>query len=83
MPIGQYEIEVIGNAEFQSATKVINLINEEDRDVVQVFVGLRRRQDTDIEFLFKDGQDSMVDCKKVDAKAILIPALDGSREALD
>lgn len=52
LPIGQYEIEIAGNAEFQSSTKIVNLINEEDRDIVQVFVGLKKRMDTDIEFVF-------------------------------
>jgi hypothetical protein len=32
--MGQYIVEVTGNEEFQSSTKVINLINEEDKDMV-------------------------------------------------
>lgn len=83
MPIGQYVIEVTGNAEFQSATKVVNLINEEEKDVIEVFVGLRRRVDADIEFVFQDASQDLVDYRKIDAKAILIPERDGSREALD
>ena len=73
LPIGQYVIEVTGNEEFQSTTKVVNILNEEEKDTIQVFVGLRKRMDTDIEFLFQDDRQDVIDSKKVDAKAILIP----------
>ena len=32
LPVGQYLIEVEGNAEYQSAAKVVSLVNEEEED---------------------------------------------------
>jgi hypothetical protein len=52
LPIGQYVVEVKGNSEYQPSTKVINLVNEEDEDVVTVYVGIKKRIDIDVEIQF-------------------------------
>jgi hypothetical protein len=52
LPIGLYNIEVKGNAFFQSSQKSVNIVNEEDKDEIVIFVGLKPRIDTDIEFAF-------------------------------
>lgn len=53
MPIGFYSIEVKGNDYYQSSYKEINITNEEDKDEMVVFVGVKPRIDTDIEFNFE------------------------------
>ncbi len=52
LPSGRYIVEVQGNEMYQSAYKVITVLNEEDNDTVKVYVGLRLRIDTDAEFHF-------------------------------
>ena len=50
LPIGRYLVEIEGNAEYLPTSKIVSLINEEENDVVTVFVGLKPRIDTDVEF---------------------------------
>lgn len=52
MPVGFYTVEVQGNSIYQSASKVVNLANEEDKDEIVIYVGIRPRIDADIEFMF-------------------------------
>ena len=60
-------------------SKLINLVNEDDENIVTVFVGLRQRVDVDVYFSFLNSnvhnQDGMepVDFNILDGKAILIP----------
>jgi hypothetical protein len=76
VPIGQYVLEVKGNSEFQSSTKVINLVNEEEEDTITVFVGIKPRIDTDVEIQFYQllgNEERSVEFRNIEAKAILIP----------
>ena len=43
-------MEVKGNALYQSASQVINIVNLEDKNELVFFVGLKPRIDNDIEF---------------------------------
>jgi hypothetical protein len=52
VPIGYYDIEVKGNDFYQTTSKQINITNEEDKDEIVIFVGMKPRIDTDIEFTF-------------------------------
>lgn len=52
LPIGYYCIEVKGTDIYQSSYKEINITNEEDKDEIIVFIGVKPRIDTDIEFTF-------------------------------
>jgi hypothetical protein len=52
IPVGKYVVEVEGNHDFQQSVKVVNILNEEDNDVVRIYVGVRLRIDTDVEFMF-------------------------------
>jgi hypothetical protein len=52
VPIGLYHIDVEGNEEYQPSMKTINIVNEEDKDELVIFVGVRPRIDTSIEFQF-------------------------------
>jgi hypothetical protein len=52
VPVGFYTVEVQGNSFYQSASKVVNLVNEEDKDEIVIYVGIRPRIDADIEFMF-------------------------------
>lgn len=81
VPIGFYSIEVKGNDFYQATTKQINITNEEDKDEIVIFVGMKPRIDTDIEFQFvyeniSGGQRSQkLQPEKVDARAILLPRI--------
>lgn len=52
MPIGLYYIDVEGNEEYQPSQKTINLVNEEDKDEITIFVGIKPRIDTNTLFSF-------------------------------
>ena len=52
MPIGYYQIQVEGNDEFQPSHKAINIVNEEEKDEVVVYVGIKPRIDVSTEFTF-------------------------------
>jgi hypothetical protein len=65
-----------GNSEFLPSSKVINLINEDDEDQITIFVGVKPRIDTDVEFEFFNNRQEeyeLVDFNKLEAKAILLP----------
>ena len=56
--------------------KIQNIINEENKDEVIIFVGVRPRIDNDIEFSFYGGgrkSDELLDYAFVEAKAYLLP----------
>lgn len=48
IPIGRYEIEVVGNDFYQSQIKQIEVLKEDDTDQMKFFVGLRQRIDTNV-----------------------------------
>ena len=50
--MGKYIIEVEGNQDFQQSVKVVNILNEEDNDLVRIYVGVKLRIDVDVEFTF-------------------------------
>ena len=52
LPIGQYQIEVKGTDFYLPTDKVLNIVNEEDKNEIMIFVGVKPRIDTDIEFSF-------------------------------
>jgi hypothetical protein len=52
IPVGKYIIEVEGNQDFQQSVKVVNILNEEDNDLVRIYVGVKQRIDVDVEFIF-------------------------------
>ncbi len=58
MPIGYYHIEVDGTEEYLPASKTINLVNEEDKDEIVIFVGIKPRIDTNSHFLFSDAKNT-------------------------
>ena len=68
-------------------SKVINITNEEDKYEITVFVGVKPRIDTDIEFTFmfesSSGQHDKLRHEIVEAKAILLPRVLGNNEATD
>lgn len=57
---------------------MLNIVNEEDKNEMVIFVGVKPRIDTDIEFAFvKEGHDKTfqrLDPSQVEAKAILLPS---------
>ena len=52
LPIGQYHLEVKGTDFYLQTEKVLNIVNEEDKNEMVIFVGVKPRIDTDIEFSF-------------------------------
>ncbi len=52
LPVGLYNIEVEGNALYKGTQKVLNIVNDEEKQEVVVFVGMKPRIDSDIEFKF-------------------------------
>jgi len=79
LAIGQYTIEVSGNSHYMSSQKQVLLLNEENKETITVFVGVKPRIDTDAEFFFYQEEHTMggvyeraVKPEKVEAKAILI-----------
>ena len=74
VPVGLYTIEVKGTDEYQPTLKRINIINEEEKDQIVIFVGVRPRIDTDIEFKFINSSNKMqINSEKIEARAILLP----------
>jgi hypothetical protein len=58
----------------------VNIVNEEDKDEITVFVGVKPRIDTDIEFTFltenydsKGNKHEKLRPEILEAKAILLP----------
>lgn len=52
IPIGQYEIEVKGNEEFNGMLKSYNIVNEEDKDEIIIYAGIFPKLDLDTKFNF-------------------------------
>lgn len=73
VPVGLYTVDVKGTDEYQPTVKRINIINEEEKDQIVIFVGIRPRIDTDIEFKFINSKNK-ANCDKIDARAILLPS---------
>lgn len=74
IPVGMYTVEVKGTDEFQPTVKRINVINEEEKDQIVIFVGVRPRIDSDIEFKFiNSANKSQINADKIEARAILLP----------
>lgn len=67
--------------------KVINIVNEEDKNEITIYVGVKPRIDTDIEFSFVHESPSgnksynQLDPSHVEAKAILLPKVLSKKEA--
>jgi len=72
MPIGYYCIEVKGTDIYQSSYKEINITNEEDKNDITIYVGVKPRIDTDIEFTFANEIDKLSP-EIVEARAVLLP----------
>jgi hypothetical protein len=52
VPVGIYSIVVEGNSDYQPAQKKISLQNENEGNIVRIYVGMKPRIDTDVEFMF-------------------------------
>ena len=52
------------------------MINDEDENVVTIFVGIKPRLDNDFEFKFIREDSMTVNYSKLEAKAILLPDQD-------
>lgn len=48
VPIGLYSIEVEGNEDYIASNRVVNIVNDEDKDELVIFVGLKSRNDKSI-----------------------------------
>lgn len=55
LPIGLYTVEVSGNDEFTSSTREINILNDEDKDELIIYVGMKPRNDSNIQFALVTG----------------------------
>lgn len=79
MPIGLYTVEVSGNDEFQSSKREINIVNDEDRDELLIYVAMKPRAESSIEFhLMSTGANGVQHKMKsegVNVKAILLPTM--------
>lgn len=63
--MGKYTIEIEGNTEYLPTTKVVNLINEEDEEIVTVFIGVKPRIEADFEFSFLKEDYSPIETSKI------------------
>jgi len=81
VPLGFYIIEVQGSHHFLSSSRDINIVNDEDKDEVTIFVALKPRTDSKIEFAISSkqasGQHSRMDPSKTIVKAVLLPSSTG------
>lgn len=82
MPIGYYCIEVKGTDIYQSSYKEINITNEEDKNDITIYVGVKPRIDTDIEFTFTNEIDKLSP-EIVEARAVLLPKVLQSNDSTD
>lgn len=82
MPIGYYCIEVKGTDLYQASYKEVNITNEEDKNEITVFVGIKPRIDTDTEFTFTNEFDKLRP-EIVEARAVLLPKVIQSNEITD
>ena len=59
IPVGKYHVEVAGNDLYMPTSKYMTILNEEENDVVKVYVGIKLRTEKDIEFHFQQigGED--------------------------
>ena len=73
MPIGKYTIEIEGNHKYLPTSKFISLINDDDEDIITIFVGIKPRLDNDFEFKFIREDKLKLNSSKLEAKAILLP----------
>jgi hypothetical protein len=48
LPIGLYTVEVSGNDEFLSSKREINILNDEDKDELIIYVAMKPRNDSNI-----------------------------------
>ena len=84
VPIGLYTIEVAGNDEFQPSRREINIINDEDKDELFVFIGMKPRLDSTIEFLILSQNETKhterIAHKGTQIKAILLPSENSPKE---
>lgn len=82
LPIGQYHLEVKGTDFYLPTQKELTIVNEEEKNEIVIFVGVKPRIDTDIEFQFVkstgDNTFANLDPQHVEAKAILLPLVRGS-----
>jgi hypothetical protein len=87
--VGLYSIEVKGTDFYQSAYKEVSICNEEDKDEITIFVGVKPRIDTDTEFQFlyenlpAVGKHDKIRPEILEARAILLPKVLKSNESTD
>ena len=59
----------------------INIVNDEDRNELIIYIGMKPRIDTSIEFnlmsLLANGQQAKLTKETINIKAILLPSLPG------
>jgi hypothetical protein len=73
VPIGKYTIEIEGNTEYIATSKDINITNEDEEDIITIFVGVKPRIETDFEFSFLKEDYRAINSSLIEAKAILLP----------
>jgi cobyric acid synthase len=87
LPVGQYHIEVKGTDFYLPTEKMLSVVNEEEKNELVIFVGVKPRIDTDIEFSFvkETGDKSFqkLDPALVEAKAIILPGGKGDGDERD
>jgi hypothetical protein len=79
-PIGLYRVEVTGNDEYQPAKREVNIVNDEDKDEIIIYIAMKPRAESSIEFKLvsnahNSSQDIPLKTDGVNVKAILLPNL--------
>jgi hypothetical protein len=50
VPVGLYTVEVAGSSEFQPSTRDVNIVNDEDKDEIVVYIAMKPKVSSSIEF---------------------------------
>jgi hypothetical protein len=79
VPIGVYSIEVQGNENFQTCNRSINVVNDEDKDEVVIYVCLKPQSSSNVTFNVYSqsttGQRVKIRHENTNIKAILVPKI--------
>lgn len=79
VPIGVYSIEVQGNEKFKTCTRSINVVNDEDKDEVVIFVCMKPQSSSNVTFNVysqsSTGQKAKIRPDTANIKAIIVPKL--------
>lgn len=77
MPIGLYTVEVQGNGQFQPARREVNLVNDEEKDELVIYVGMKLKMSTVVEMqiISTDIQNNQQRRAVESVRAVLIPGV--------